>query len=59
MRVLINQFVLAHGKKPSGFGSWAFKSNGKELFILGAFYSEALREAKKEFGKGSQIVVLA
>lgn len=44
MTVWTYKFEAAHGKKPSGFGTWFFKIGEKEYPIVGK-YSEAKKMA--------------
>lgn len=52
MRVETMYYEFSHGKKPRGFGMWAFKIDGDVHFFLGA-YTEVKRQAiaaAKELG---------
>lgn len=52
-------FVRAHGRRPSGRGSWAFaakpdfESDDTRIFWTNGLYSDAKREAAKHFAKQS------
>ena len=45
MNVRTESYEFAHGRKPRGFGAWAFKINGQLKFFDG-LYGEALMKAK-------------
>jgi hypothetical protein len=42
-----HQYVLAHGKRPSGIGLWAFTYGGDEGEALFAPHAMSLTDAKK------------
>jgi hypothetical protein len=48
IRVETTQFQFAHGKKPSGQGSWAFSIEGHEFWFHRAKFSEAVALAKRQ-----------
>jgi len=45
MIVRTEQYEFAHGKKPRGYGAWAFMINGQLKSFVGV-YGEALKMAK-------------
>jgi hypothetical protein len=51
MAVEVNttEYEFSHGKKPRGYGYWAFQvgRNPEPFFAKGGTYSEAVREAKQ------------
>lgn len=49
MKIDVNttQFEFSHGRKPKGFGSWAFVINGEMKWFNQSNYGDALKKAKK------------
>ena len=41
----VNHYVFTHGKKPSGYGSWAFKGDDGKITFINGKYSDAKKEA--------------
>lgn len=41
------QYEFSHGKKPRGFGTWAFQITG-QIFYATASYGEAKRQAAEK-----------
>lgn len=48
MLISITNYQFSHGKKPSGFGVWAFSNNNKTIVTKYMSYSDAKKIAKKE-----------
>jgi len=57
IRLETRQFEFAHGKKPSGQGSWAFSIEGHEFWFHGSMFSDAVRLAKRQAQKMGATVV--
>jgi hypothetical protein len=49
VRVIINEYMFVHGKKPRGYGSWSFlmACNKMDVLYLTGKYSDCLKTAKK------------
>ncbi|MFH2026777.1 MAG: hypothetical protein ABIK30_13350 [bacterium] len=43
----VNQYIFAHGKRPSGRGTWAFKGDDGKITFISGLYSEAKKQAHK------------
>jgi hypothetical protein len=43
----VNQYIFAHGKRPSGKGAWAFKGDDGKIKFINGLYSEAQKQALK------------
>jgi hypothetical protein len=43
----VNQYVFTHGKRSSGKGTWAFKSDDGKITFITDLYSEAKKQALK------------
>ena len=50
MRFSTNQYEFSHGKRPRGFGMWAFEVKGHDIFFTPpCTYTEAKRHAVRHF----------
>lgn len=58
-QIRTEQFQFAHGKKPKGYGAWAFQARYQDLdiFWFTGMYSDAAKAARKHFGKYMDIKV--
>ena len=46
-----SDFVLSHGKEPRGYGSWAFRVEGREMWAPTSTYAAAKRWVRDETKK--------
>lgn len=46
MMINTTSYEFSHGRKPKGFGSWAFMINGEMKWFNQATYRAALKKAK-------------
>lgn len=55
MQIETRQYEFSHGKKPRGFGTWAFFFDGKrdadQAFWFSGSYGDAAAAARAEAGK--------
>jgi hypothetical protein len=46
MNINTSSYEFSHGRKPRGFGSWAFTINGELKWFNQATYGQALKKVK-------------
>lgn len=55
MKCSTRQYEISHGKKPRGYGAWAFGNLDEIMFVTGK-YAEAKKQAASHFKGWFQVL---